>query len=104
MFNDIAYLCKEQIRLDEYMNETVELVEREVFVQPKSIGLREFYQAATTDFHPEIALKMADYYDYQDEKVVRYEGKYFDVIRTYRKGTGLELTLQERIARKGAEA
>lgn len=104
MFNDIAYLCREVIRQDEYMNEISELEKREVFVQAKSIGSREFYQAATTDFHPVLTLVLADYYDYQDEKIVIYEGRPFDIIRTYRKGTRLELTLQERIGGIGEEA
>ena len=98
MFNDIAYLCREEILQDKYLNETAELTEREVFVKAKSIGSREFYQAATTDFHPTLTLVLADYYDYENEKIVKYEGRYYDVIRTYRKETSLELTLQERIA------
>lgn len=103
MFNDIAYLCKETITQDEFRNEILSLEEREVFVQAKSIGAREFYQAATTDYHPTITLVMADYYDYEGEGVVRYNGDLFDVIRTYRKGNRLELTLQERIGRSEEE-
>lgn len=100
MFNDIAYLCKETITQDEYLNEIPELQGREVFVRAKSIGSREFYQAATTDYHPTVTLVLADYYDYDGESVVRYDEKLFDVIRTYRQGNRLELTLQERIGRR----
>ena len=100
MFNDIAYLCKETITQDEYLNEIPSLQEREVFVRAKSIGSREFYQAATTDYHPTVTLVLADYYDYDGESVVRYDEKLFDVIRTYRQGNRLELTLQERIGRR----
>ena len=100
MFNDIAYLCKETITQDEYLNEVTDLSEREVFVRAKSIGSREFYQAATTDYHPTVTLVLADYYDNDGESVVRYDEKLFDVIRTYRQGNRLELTLQERIGRR----
>ena len=100
MFNDIAYLCKETITQDEYLNEVTDLSEREVFVRAKSIGSREFYQAATTGYHPTVTLVLADYYDYAGESVVRYDEKLFDVIRTYRQGNRLELTLQERIGRR----
>ena len=100
MFNEIAYLCKEIITQDKYLNENVDLQEREVFVKAKSVGSREFYQAATADFHPTVTLELADYYDYEGESVVRYDGKLFDVVRTYRPGNRLELILQERIARR----
>ena len=99
MFNDVAYLCKETITQDEYLNEKHKLTHREVFVQPKSIGASEFYQAATTSYHPDITLVLADYYDYEDEPIVHYDGKMFDVIRTYQKQNRLELVLQERMGR-----
>ena len=101
MFNDIAYLCSETITQDEYLNEVVAFQEREVFVQAKSIRASEFYQAATTDFRPEITLVLADYYDYEGERIVRYDGKLFDIVRTYENRNRLELTLQQRIG--GAE-
>lgn len=100
MFNEIAYLCKEIITQDKYLNETTSLQEREVFVRAKSIGSREFYRAATTDYHPALTLVLADYYDYDGESVVRYDGKLYDVIRTFRSGNRLELILQERIGRR----
>lgn len=99
MFNDIAYLCAETTETDSYLNEIPVFTEREVFVEPRSIGTREFYQAAVTDFEPDIKLVLADYYDYQNERVIKYDGIYYDIIRTYRDGTRLELTLQERMAR-----
>ena len=70
-----------------------------VFVQPRSIGSAEFYRAATTQYNPVITLVLADYYDYNDEPIVRYNDELFDVIRTYRKENRLELVLQKRLAR-----
>lgn len=99
MFNEIAYLCKEIITQDDYLNEKHTLQTREVFVKPKSIGSAEFYRAATTDMHPDVSLVLPDYYDYEGEKIVHYDGKLFDVIRTYQKENRLELVLQERIGR-----
>lgn len=103
MFNDIAYLCKETITQDEYLNEKQSFQEREVFVQARSVGALEFYRAATTDFHPDITLVLADVYDYDGEKIVRYDGKLYDVIRTYERRNRLELTLQERMGRQEDE-
>lgn len=99
MFNDIAYLCQEEVTQDEYLNETSVLEGKMVFVQPRSIGSAEFYRAATTQYNPVITLVLADYYDYNDEPIVRYNDELFDVIRTYRKENRLELVLQKRLAR-----
>lgn len=100
MFNDIAYLCREVITQDEYLNEISSFEKTMVYVQPRSIGSAEFYRAATTSFKPAITLVLADYYDYNDEPIVEYEGKLYDVIRTYRKNNRLELVLQKRMARE----
>lgn len=99
MFNDIAYLCTETITQDEYLNEISSFEERMVFVQPRSIGSAEFYRAATTDFKPAITLVLADYYDYNEEPIVRYHDELFDIIRTYQRNDRLELVLQKRMAR-----
>lgn len=101
MFDDIAFLCKETITKDEYLNERSELKERKVFVRKKSVGSREFYQAATTDYHPVVTLVLADYFDYDNEKIVVFEGETFEVVRTYRVGNKLELTLQEKVVAGG---
>lgn len=68
--------------------------EREVFCGIRSIGMKEFYQASTTDFHPEVKFILADYLDYNDEELVRYEGQVYKVLRTYRTGHELELTVE----------
>lgn len=99
MFNDIAYLCTETITQDEYLNEISSFEERMVFVQPRSIGSAEFYRAATTDFKPAITLVLADYYDYNEEPIVKYHDELFDIIRTYQRNDRLELVLQKRLAR-----
>lgn len=99
MFNDIAYLRTETITQDEYLNEISSFEERMVFVQPRSIGSAEFYRAATTDFKPAITLVLADYYDYNEEPIVKYHDELFDIIRTYQRNNRLELVLQKRLAR-----
>lgn len=80
------------------MNELLLLVDdngrgREVFARRMSIGMSEFYQAAATEYRPELKFVIADYLDYNDEMFVRHESKWYRVIRTYRAGQELELTL-----------
>ncbi|MBE6976224.1 MAG: phage head-tail adapter protein [Ruminococcaceae bacterium] len=74
---------------------------REVLCGFRSIGQREFYQANATDFHPELKLVLADYLDYDNETLVDYDGRRYRVIRTYRIGLELELTLERASAEDG---
>lgn len=67
---------------------------REVLCGFLSIGMAEFYAASTTDFHPELKLVLADYLDYENETLADYTGQRYRILRTYRKGQELELTLE----------
>lgn len=77
-------------------------VKREVFCGFRSIGMREFYAASTTDFHPEAKLVLADYLDYDGETLADYNGQRYRIIRTYRTGQELELTLERAPLEEGA--
>jgi hypothetical protein len=76
-------------------------VKREVFCGFRSIGMKEFYASSATDFHPELKLILADYLDYNDETLLDYNGRRYRVIRTYRIGQELELTLEQAPAEDG---
>ena len=66
---------------------------REVFAKQQSIGMREFYEAAATEYSPEIKFILADYLEYNGETFAKYEGTLYRVMRTYRAGQTIELTL-----------
>lgn len=100
MFNDVASLCSAAITYDASGNAVEQLTKKDVFVKPKSIRMKEFYQAAEVGLKPEFTLVLADYYDYSGEKLVEYEGKMFDIIRTYRVDDRLELVVTGRRARQ----
>lgn len=74
---------------------------REVFCSVRSIGMREFYQANATDFHPEIKFVLADYLDYQGETKAIHDGQLYRILRTYRTGIELELTAEKAPAEDG---
>ena len=74
---------------------------RVVLCGVRSIGQKEFYQANATDFHPELKLVLADYLDYQDERLVEYNGIRYSVIRTYRAGQELELVVERAAVEDG---
>ena len=91
--NEVVTLIKR-----EYGNDDVK---REVFCGFRSIGMREFYAASSTDFHPEAKLVLADYLDYNGETLADYDGQRYRIIRTYRTGQELELTLERAPAEDG---
>lgn len=98
MFDAIATLRKETYTTDAYLNQVPAYSDRDVFVHPESVRLSEFYQAAASGLKPEIVLVLANFADYEGEKVVLFEGKEYTVLRTYRRPDrdSLELTLEER--------
>lgn len=80
------------------MNEILLLIgedgeRREVFAKQQSIGMTEFYQAAATDYRPELKFTLTDYLDYNGETFAKYEGTLYRIMRTYRAGQEIELTL-----------
>lgn len=99
MYNEIAELGKEKLTKDEYLNEIQSFEWTEVFCKRASIGQQEFYSSAVVSLKPEFKLILADYYDYDNQKVIRYDGKLYDVIRTFIAKNTIELTVKERFER-----
>ena len=87
--NEVAVLIKRT-----YEGATRVETKREVFCGFRSIGMAEFYSANSTDYRPELKLVLADYLDYDGETLADYNGVRYRILRTYRAGQELELTLQ----------
>jgi hypothetical protein len=79
------------------MNEIITLIggdsPRVVFCSLRSVGHTEFYEAHAIDYHPELKFVLADYLDYNGETLVKYNDDLYRVLRTYRTGQELELTV-----------
>lgn len=93
MYNDIIGLGTPVTETDDRGNEVTECEFRDVFCKVKSITRTEFYQAAVTDYKPSIAFEIADYFDYNNERIILYNGEKYEVIRTYRADVGSKLGL-----------
>lgn len=97
MFDEVIKLIEEQKTIDEYGDQVVTKVERQVFADLRSIGQSEFYQAQAVGLKPEIKFVLPDYLDYRSEKLIKYqpfgssEEEEYNVIRTFRSGNTLEL-------------
>lgn len=68
----------------------------------RSIGQSEFYQAAATDYRPEMKFILSDYYDYDGEVYLLWRGELYRIIRTYRAGQEMELTVGKASAEERA--
>lgn len=99
MFEGTAILKKAVVTQDEALNEIETYTERTVFVRPRSVYASEFYQAASVGLKPSLTLVLSSFADYDDEKLVEYEGKEYTVTRVFRRPDrdSVELTLEERV-------
>ena len=106
MYNDIVYLISKEAstEVDEYGDKIFTEVLAQRFAKFKSVSQSEFYQAQTAGTKPEIKLELADYYDYDNQEEVIYNGMRYKVLRTYRTVTNsIELTLYGGVRNVSAE-
>ena len=84
---------------DKYGNKTTKEVKRTVFVQPRGVYASEFYNAAQLGLKPSLTLYMTNRNDYQDEKVIEFNGKEYSVIRVdwTAQLDGISLICEERV-------
>ena len=67
---------------DIYGNEIETVTTSSVFVMPRGVYNAEFYNAAQADLHPSITFELTNKADYNGEKVIEWEGKDYNIIRT----------------------
>lgn len=94
MYNKVIYFISTTEIVDAGGDTISTKVEREVFAKLLSVGQGEFYQAQALGLKPELKFRIADYMDYEGEKTVKYEDKEYEILRTYRDGIKLEITLK----------
>lgn len=82
---------------DEALNEKIELIKREVFVQARSVYRSEFYNAAQVGLKPTINLFISHRIDYDGEMDVVFEDKPYSVIRVDWDGDGVNLVCEEKV-------
>ena len=100
MYDGVAILKKYgESTFDKYGNETTEVAETTVFVQPRGVYASEFYNAAQLGLKPSITLFMANRADYDGQKVLEYEGRTYSVVRVdwTAQRDGISLICEERV-------
>lgn len=90
MWRDIIQL----ISVTSTVNDMGDVIEtettRDVFVNKRSVGQKEFYEAMQAGLKPELTFELRSL-EYQDEEKLSHNGKQYKIIRTYDKGEFLEL-------------
>lgn len=66
-----------------------------VYVTVRSVGHTEVYEAMTQGMRPTLVFKLNNFLDYNGERYCEYRGQRYHVIRTYRAGMTIELTVEE---------
>ena len=95
--NEVLTLIRQTLITDDYGDPVAQETTREVFAKQGSIGQKEFYQAQAVGLQPEVKFILADYLDYDGEALVEHNGQRYRVLRTYRKGQELELTVYREV-------
>lgn len=95
--NEVLTLIQQTQGVDEYGDPVIQETRREVFGRLQSVGQAEFYQAHATGLKPELKFVLADHWDYEGEALVEHGGQRYRVLRTYRSGQELELTVYREV-------
>lgn len=94
MYSQVINFISSTETTDRTGDSVITEVKREVYADLKSIGQSEFYQAQAHGLKPEIKFIIADYYDYNDEKIIEYDEKRYSILRTFRVDKTLEIVCQ----------
>lgn len=82
MYDSVAILKgNPTTTFDEYGNEQVSYTDNTVYVMPRSVYQAEFYNAAQNGLHPSITFVIANRADYNDERLIEWQGVLYNVIR-----------------------
>lgn len=95
--NEVITLIQQTHGVDDYGDPVITETARDVFAKLGSIGQKEFYQAHAVGLQPEVKFVLSDYLDYEGEDLVQYNNQRYRVLRTYRKGQELELTVYREV-------
>lgn len=84
MWRDVVSLRNITSTIDEYGDRTETGINSVVFANKKSVRQSEFYQAHAHGFKPEIMFEVRSL-EYTGQEQLIYNGKTYNIIRTYSK-------------------
>lgn len=95
----ITLKTQDEATYDEYGNQILTYKDNPVYAMPRSVYSAEFYSAAQAGLHPSITFEISNRADYDGQKLVEWEGKLYDVVRTDWRGQNDKISLicEERV-------
>lgn len=91
--DDVITLVTKTYTVTDYGDVTATESTRDVFADIRSVGMREKYEALQAGLDPEFVFVLTDFEEYEGEDEIEYNGERYRVIRTYRNGQTLEITV-----------
>ena len=91
---DVIYLIQQDPDPHGFTDPVTE-TKQMVYVTVRSVGHTEVYEAMTQGMRPTLIFKLNNFLDYNGERCCEYRGQRYRVIRTYRAGMTIELTVEE---------
>lgn len=80
--SDVITLVKQAYTKDEYGVQVPTESRRDVFAQVDSVTASEFFEGGRNGLNPELRFTVFAF-DYEDERVVEYNGSRYAIYRTY---------------------
>lgn len=94
--SDIAYLIAEQFFPDEKGVLRSLKTESMIYVQVTSVSSSEWFEGGRNGLNPELRF-ITNRFDYHGEEIIRYNGNYYRIYRTYiSKSDSIELYCEKR--------
>ena len=93
MYNDIITLLSVEHTVSDAGDTMETITGKEVFARVKNISMKETYEGIAVGLKPECVFVLADYYDYDGQKDIEYNGVRYSVLRHYRRPGSIELEL-----------
>ena len=94
--SDIGYLLTKKPKLDKHYRPKTEYEKKLIYCTELSIGQTEFYQGQSVGLKPEIKLE-AVLIELNNATHFEYKGKIYKILRTFKKGDKVEITLTSTI-------
>jgi len=92
--SDVLFLISEEPSAHGAFDKPTE-TRRMVYCTVRSVGYNEYYRALENSLQPTFVFVLADYAEYEGEKICEYNGKRYRIYRTYQTGGAIELTVEE---------
>ena len=92
--DDVCYLITENPS-GHGVFDTPSRTERMVYCTVRSVYSADYWRAQEQGLDPQIVFVLSDYGDYNGERLIKYDSRYWRVVRTYVDNRAIELTCEQ---------